>query len=83
MKKRKMIREKGKVRLSRYFQTLSDGDRVCVVRELSQGGSFPSRIQGKTGVIEGKRGKSYIVKLMDYNQEKRYIIQAIHLKKLK
>lgn len=83
MKKRKMIREKGKVRLSRYFQTLNNGDRVCVVRELSQRGSFPSRIQGKTGVIESKRGKSYIVKLMDYNQEKRYIIQAIHLKKLK
>jgi len=40
-------------------------------------------MQGRTGVIEGKRGKCYIVKIKDYAQEKRFIIHPVHLKKLK
>ena len=81
--KKKRIRVKGKVKLSEYFKNLENGNKVAVVRELSQKANFPARIQGKTGIIEGKRGKSYIVKLLDNKQEKRFIIQAIHLKKLK
>ena len=80
--KNKPIREKGKIRLSEYFKELKEGDRVAIVKEPCIPGNFPKRIQGNTGVIEGKRGKAYIVKLRDLNQEKRYIVQAIHLKKL-
>ena len=78
----KKIREKGKVRLSEYFKNLKKGEKVCIVREASQKASFPKRIIGNTGIIESARGKAYIVKLNDYNQEKRYIIQAIHLKRI-
>lgn len=81
--KHKLLREKGKVRLSEYFKNLKEGDKVAVILERSQESSFPKRIIGRTGIIEGMRGKAYIVKLKDYNQEKRFIIQAIHLKKLK
>ena len=77
------IREKGKIALSKYFQEFKKGDRVAVVKNPSLKSSFPDRIQGDTGIIECKRGKAYIVKLMDFNQEKRYIIQPIHLKKIK
>ena len=83
MVRTKKMREKGKVKLSRYFQELKIGDKVSIIREASQKASFPERMQGRTGVIEEKRGKAYIVKLNDYNQEKRFIIQAIHLKKVK
>jgi len=83
MVRTKKMQEKGKVKLSRYFQELKIGDKVSIIREASQKASFPERMQGKTGVIEEKRGKAYIVKLNDYNQEKRFIIQAIHLKKVK
>jgi len=81
--KKKKIRTKGKVKLSEYFKNLEKGDKVAVRRELNQKSSFPARIQGRTGVIEEKRGKSYIVKLLDNRQEKRFIIEAIHLRKLK
>lgn len=81
--KNKGIREKGKIKLSEYFKSLKPGDRVAIVRERSVKASFPERIIGDTGVIEEQRGKAYIVKLKDYNQEKRFIIQAIHLKKIK
>ena len=80
--KRKLIRSKGKIQLSQYFKNLKIGDSVAVVKVPGLRSSFPDRIQGRTGTIEEKRGKSYIVRLMDFNQEKRFIIQAIHLKKL-
>ena len=80
---KKKTREKGKLKLSRYFQKLNEGDRVAVVREVSEKASFPERLQGRTGIIEGKRGKAYIVKIHDKNKLKGYIIKPIHLKKLK
>jgi len=83
MIKRKSIREHGKVKLSNYFQEFNKGDRVAVKRELSVQPKFPKRLQGRSGVIEDKRGKSYIVKINDLNKGKIYIIHPVHLKKLK
>ena len=80
--KGKRLRQKGKIRLGQYFQNLKEGDKVAIVREKSINANFPSRMQGRTGIVEGTRGRSYIVKMNDYNEEKRYIVQAIHLKKL-
>ena len=81
--KRKSIRTKGKLKLSRYFQELEKGDSVAVARECAVQSSFPARLQGKTGIVEGRRGKAYIVKLKDKNKEKMFLIEAIHLKKIK
>jgi len=82
MIKRKRIRDKGKIKLSRYFQNLDIGDRVAVLRELSLQPRFPKRIHGRTGVVEGMRGRGYIVKIKDLNKEKSYIIHPVHLKKI-
>ncbi|MBU2503881.1 MAG: hypothetical protein KJ879_02400, partial [Nanoarchaeota archaeon] len=68
--------------LSRYFQEFSEGDSVSVVRERAIESNFPERLQGRTGKIESKRGGSYMVKLKDINQEKRFLIKPIHLKKV-
>jgi len=83
MIKRKSIRERGKLRLSEYFKELKKGDRVAIVRELSENPKFPHQIQGRSGVIAGRRGRAYIVQMMDFNEEKTHIIPAVHLKKLK
>ena len=83
MLKKKKIRTKGKVRFSEYFKKLKEGDRVAIVTELAEKPRFPKRIHGKTGVVIGARGKSYIVKTKDINKEKQMIIHPIHLKKLK
>jgi len=84
-KQKKSVREKGKRNLSRMFQKLEIGDRVCLCRDVSSKGkaSFPRRMGGRTGVIEGKRGRAYIVQVNDLNAKKRFIIKPIHLKKLK
>jgi len=83
MLKRKSVREKGKLKLSQYFQKFEKGDRVAVKRELSVQPKFPKQLQGRSGVVEELRGSSYIVKINDLNKEKTYIIHPVHLKKLK
>lgn len=83
MIKRKVLRNKGKIKLSRYFQEFEKGERVAVIRELALQPKFPQKLQGRTGIIKGKRGNSYIVTINDLNKEKTYIIHPIHLKRVK
>jgi len=80
---RKRIREKGKLPLSRIFKRFNEGDKVVLVHNLSFPRAFPYRIQGKTGVIKGKRGRAYIVDLKDGNKTKTFITNQIHMKKIK
>ena len=56
---RKKVRTKGKLQLSKYFQELEKGDSVAIVREPAVQSSFPTRLQGRTGLVEGRRGKAY------------------------
>jgi len=82
MVKRKRIRTRGKLSLSRYFQELKEGDRVAIAKEPAVQAAFPERMQGRTGIVEGRRGKAYLVKINDHNKEKKYLIAPIHLKKM-
>lgn len=83
MTKRKPMRTRGKIQLSRYFQNLKEGDTVAVVKEMSISSTFPKRLQGRTGNVAGKRGRSYIVNILDQSKPKTFIIEPIHLKKIK
>lgn len=80
---RKPIRTRGKLQFSRYFQELKKGDSVTVIREKSLHSAFPERLQGRTGKVEKRIGKSYLVKIKDQTKEKEFIISPIHLKKIK
>ena len=80
---RKPVRTRGKLQLSKYFQEFEIGDSVAVVMEPAVQSSFPKTLQGRTGVIESRRGKAYVVKIKDQKKEKRFLIEAIHLKKIK
>jgi ribosomal protein L21E len=83
MTDRKPIRTRGKIQLSRYFQELKKGDSVAVINEKSLPSSFPKRLQGRTGKINKRIGKSYSVMIKDQTKEKEFIICPIHLKKIK
>lgn len=83
MIKRKIFGTRGKLKLSNYFQEFKDGDRVTVIRELSVNPKFPKQIQGRSGIVAGKRGNSYIIKMKDIKKDKVYIIHPLHLRKLK
>jgi ribosomal protein L21E len=83
MGNKKPVRTRGKLKLSRYFQNLKEGDSVAVISEVSMHPSFPRRLQGRTGTIKRRIGKSYLTRIKDQNKEKDFIISAIHLKKIK
>jgi len=83
MTRKKQVRTRGKLQLSKYFQELKEGEFVSVVREPALRASFPERMQGRTGSVESKRGKAYVVKIKDQNKEKRFLIEPVHLKKIK
>jgi large subunit ribosomal protein L21e len=83
MVKKKNIREKGKLSLSKYFKKFEKGDSVAIVLEKSLVSNIPKRFQGRTGVVEDQRGEAYIVELKDYDKLKKFLIKPIHLKKLK
>ena len=83
MVRRKNVRERGKISFSRAFQELNEGDSVSVVGERAMQPRFPKRIQGRTGKVIGKRGNSLVVNIKDSNKEKTFIIDPVHLKKIK
>ena len=72
MSKRKPVRTRGKLQLSKYFQKLEKGDKVSIVKEQSLPVNFPERLQGRTGFVEGKKGSSYVVKIKDQTKEKTF-----------
>tara|TARA_Y100000310_G_scaffold324818_1_gene387187 strand:- start:282 stop:545 length:264 start_codon:yes stop_codon:yes gene_type:complete len=80
MVKRKSMRERGKIKFSEYFKSLKEGDRVAVKEEQAVSNNFPKRIQGRTGVVMGKRGSNYIVNVKEIKKEKTFIIHPVHLK---
>lgn len=83
MSKRKPVRARGKLQLSKYFQEFKKGDSVAIIKEASVSANFPKRLQGRTGVVEGKRGRAYLIRIKDLNKEKRLLMVPIHLKKIK
>lgn len=80
--KRKSIRTRGKFGLSRYFQEMKKGDRVAVVQERAVEARFPKRLQGRTGTVQGQRGRSILVEINDQAKPKQFLIAPVHLKKL-
>ena len=80
---KKKIRARGKFPFSKYFQKFKEGEKAAVVREQSLQATFPTRLQGKTGVVKGKRGKAVVMSIKDQNKEKTFLIEPIHLQKIK
>lgn len=83
MSKRKKIKTRGKIQFERYFKEFKEGDLVSVVKERALNPKFPGKLQGRTGSIVGQRGRVYLVKIKDKSKEKKFLIEPIHLKKIK
>ena len=81
---RKNIREKSGVPpLSLLMHEYSVGDKVAVIINPAIHKGMPHRrYYGRTGVITGKQGKSYMVKIMMGSKEKNLYIRPEHLKPL-
>ena len=82
-KLRKSIRNKGKLRLTRYFHELKIGEKVLLQADSAfQKGMYFPRYHGKPGIVQDKRGRCYCIKIADGGKEKMLIIHPVHLRKL-
>jgi large subunit ribosomal protein L21e len=79
---RKRVRERGGVpSLSYLLIDYRDGDRVHIVIDPAIQKSMPHRrYHGRTGIIVGKRGKSYEVKVHLGDKEKTLYVRPEHLR---
>lgn len=80
---KKNVRMKGKLSIRNYLQNFKVHDKVALVMEPSiHAGIFHQRFQGDVGVILGKQGSCYKVKIIDGKMEKYFIVHPVHLKKV-
>lgn len=67
--------------ITKFLQEFKRNQNVVIVQEPSSQRGMPHpRFKGKTGKIIEKRGKSYIVQILDGNKVKKLISAPEHLK---
>jgi large subunit ribosomal protein L21e len=82
-KLRKNVRTRGKISLTKFFQTFNLGDKVILNAEPAyQKGMYFPRFHGKIGIISKKIGTVYEVSIKDINKSKTLIVHPVHLKSL-
>ena len=81
-KYRKEKRNRGKISITRYFQSFSVGDRVFLgIESAVQKGSYHPRFMGRSGIIKCKRGRCYEVSINDLGKGKTLVVHPVHLRK--
>ncbi len=79
----KKTRKKGKINLSKYFQTFKIGEKVILKAESAvQKGMYRPVFHGKSGIVNAKKGRCYEVSIKDKNKQKTIIVHPIHLKRI-
>ncbi|MEK6852272.1 MAG: 50S ribosomal protein L21e [Nanoarchaeota archaeon] len=81
VRRKKRVKDKG-IRLSKLFQHFELGEKVALKTEKAAKRNFPTRYSGKIGVVIGKKGSSYIVKVKDGRAFKEFAVKPLSLKKL-
>lgn len=82
-KTRFKLRQKAAYRppITKFLKEFKKDQTVVILQEpASQRGMPHPRFKGKTGTIIEKRGKSYIVQILDGNKAKKLIARPEHLK---
>ncbi|MBL7170210.1 MAG: 50S ribosomal protein L21e [Candidatus Aenigmarchaeota archaeon] len=74
-------RNREKTSVNKRLQQFNIGSRVVIKPDSSENKGRPfKRFYGKSGIVAGKRGRSYIIKVKDKNKEKEIIASPVHLK---
>jgi len=79
---RKKIRERGAIPpLSLVMRKYGTGDKVYIKPNPAIHDTLPHRrYVGKVGIVEGMRGRAYIIRVHLGNKEKKLIIYPEHLR---
>ncbi|MDD5699603.1 MAG: 50S ribosomal protein L21e [Candidatus Nanoarchaeia archaeon] len=79
---RKRVETRGRPGLGKLFRQFKQGESVAVIKEPSIDSKFPLRLQGSTGVVTSRRGRSYEVEIYTQDKKKKFLIEPIHLKRI-
>ena len=75
-------KQKG-VTITKHMQRFNIGDSVALVVEPSvQKGMYHPMFYGRTGIIQGMKGRCYDVKVRDGGKYKNLIVHPVHLKRI-
>lgn len=78
----KNIKAKGKISLKNFLREFKQGEKVNLTLEPAVlGGQYHPRFLGKSGVVVGKQGSCYKVKIKDFDKEKELIVHPIHMRR--
>ncbi|MGQ9478828.1 MAG: 50S ribosomal protein L21e [Thermoproteota archaeon] len=80
---RKRVRDRGIRPPSYLLHEYSPGDRVVLKYDPSFHKGMPHRrFYGRVGTVKGKRGRAYIVEVLDGEKVKSLIVRPEHIKRL-
>ncbi len=77
---RKRPRDRGKVGLSKLLRIRKPGEKVTIKIEPSVHKGMPhKKFHGKVGVVEGRRGRSYVIRVQLGRTAKTVMVRPEHL----
>ncbi len=80
---RKKPRERGLIPITRALQEFEEGEKARILLEPSVHKGQPHRrFHGKVGIVLGKQGKSFKLRVKDGNMEKIVVSRPEHLRKM-
>ena len=75
---RRKLRKKEKLPINRFFSEFKEGDRVHI--KIDPSSKFQTaKFHGKTGIVLGKRGRCYIIKVRNGKSYKTIFLKPEHL----
>jgi len=81
---KKDIREKGMPSASKVLQEFNKGEKVIIKIDSAVVKGMPyKRFQGREGLVLGKQGKCFVIRIKDGNMEKTVLANPVHLKALR
>lgn len=78
---RKSPRTRGKQPLSRLLQEYEEGDKVVIIIDSSVHKAMPHhRYHGLVGTITQKRGRAYVIEMMQGGKTRKIITRPEHIR---
>ena len=75
--------EKSQLNIARVMHEYNEGDRVAIVLDGGQQQGMPHRrFHGRTGFIQSRQGRAWVVAVKDGNMRKTVVARPEHLRTL-
>jgi len=80
--RQQMRKHRERTTVNALLKQFEVGDRVVIDIDSSVQGAMPHlRFQGKSGIVQAKRGDAYEVEILDGGKKKTLVVGVAHLKK--